>query len=237
MNNTPKKGPTQVRIRSLRLGGEDTIIHTVPARTPAAPRGVPRLLLSRLAQLHATGSAAFLNWIIPYLKSPLSFFYGLVAIFVVGAILDATLNQAGEYLNNGYSFYAAFVYCQDTTSPHLSFWHYGLYYFIAPIVGVTTACIAGLVLAYISIGVGVGVVIWYAGWGTSNFSQYVLPGILALIQGGLMVTVFKRAANFIFGAVIWLYTIVVAAFWAFLLLFTFITWIHWLAAWSIRSAH
>lgn len=236
MSNDAPKETSARRVRSLRPGGKDAICRTAPVTSQADSRSGAKSLLSRLAQFHATGSAAFLNWVIPYLKSPLGIVYVLTAILVVGGILNATFNQAGEYLNDGYAFYAAFVYCQDSTNPHLSFWHYGLYYFIAPIVGVTTACIAGLVLAYISIGVGVGVVIWYVGWGMSNFSQYALPGIIALVQCGLMATIFKRAADFIFRAVIWLYTIVVAAFWAFLLLFTCVTWVHWLIEWSMRSA-
>lgn len=235
MNDDASKGPPSYRIRSLRPGGKDTVYHAVPARArPEAGKG-RRFLISRLAQLHATGSAAFLKWVIPYLKSPLALIYALMAILILGGILQATFNQAGEYLNDGYAFYAAFVYLRDDTGK-LSFWHFGLYYFVAPILGVTTACIAGLILAYVSIGVGVGVVIWHAGWGTNNFYQYVLPGIIALIQCGLMASVFKSTADAIFGAVIRFYTIVVAAFWTFILLFTCATWVHWLIEWSVRSA-
>lgn len=236
MSNNSPKGHSQYRIRSLRPGGKDIIIHTNRANAQAETRKAGAFLLSRLASYHATGTAAFLNWVIPYLNSPLAFVYGLAAILVVGGILDATFRQAGEYLNDGYAFYAAFVYCQDPNNPHLRFWHYGLSYFVAPILGLTTACIVGLVLAYISIGVGMGMVIWYAGWGTSNFLRYVLPGIIALIQFGLMVSILKRAADFILFAVIWLYTFIIAAFWAFLLLFTCATWLHWLIEWSILPA-
>lgn len=233
MSNNSSKGPSQYRIRSLRRDGRDAIYYTAPANARVETRRRGRFLLSRLAQVYATGCAAFLNWVASYLKSPLSFIYTLAAILVVGGILNATLKQAGQFLHDGYTFYSAFVSLRD---PGLSFWHYGLSFFVAPILGVTTICIAGLVLAYISIGVGVGVAIWYAGWGTSNFYQYTLPGIIALIQCGLMATVFKRAADFILGALIWLYTIVVAAFWAFLLLFTCVTWIHWLIEWSMRPS-
>ncbi len=234
MSNGFSKGPSPHRIHSLRPAGKDVVCEAAPADARAGPQRTGRSLLSRLAHFHATGSVAFLNWVIPYLRSPLVIVYCLVVVLVGGGVLNATLNQAGLFFRDGYVFYAAFVSLRE---PELSFWHYGLYFFVAPILGLTSACIAGLLLAYVSLGIGVGVAIWYAGWGTNNFYQYTLPGTIALVQCGLMATVFKQTADFIFGALIRLYAIVVAAFWAFLLLFTCATWIHWLVEWSIRPAH
>lgn len=232
-NKSPKRFPLH-RIRSLRPAGRDASIPAVPTdtRVNAAEQG--GLLLSRPVRLFAKGSVAFADRIFPYLKSPFAIVYVVAAMLVSGSIMNATLSQSGRYLRDGYVLYAPFVSLHD---PALSFWHYGLYFFIAPVLGVTSACIVGLALAYVSLGIGAGVVIWYAGWGSSNFYQYTLPEIIALIQGGVMATVFKQAANFIFSALIWLYVIVVAIFWTFLLLFTCATWIHWSVEWSMRSAH